>query len=82
MSSHRGSWETNLSMRTQVLPLASLSVALSCGVGQRRGSDLAWLWLWLAATDSILNLGTSICRRCVPKKTKYKHTYHTYIHTK
>ena len=25
---------------------------MSCGVGQRLGSDLAWLWLWhrLAAT--------------------------------
>ena len=25
-------------------------MAVSCGVGHRRGSDLAWLWLWLAAT--------------------------------
>ena len=22
------------------------SVALSCGVGRRHGSDMAWLWLW------------------------------------
>ena len=30
-------------------------VALSCGVGRRRGSDLALLWLWcrLAATALI-----------------------------
>ena len=21
-------------------------IAVSCGVGHRRGSDLAWLWLW------------------------------------
>ena len=30
-------------------------VAVSCGVGHRRGSDpvLLWLWLWLAATAPI-----------------------------
>ena len=37
-------------MRLQVQSLASVgsgsSVAVSCGVGHRRGSDLAWLWLW------------------------------------
>ena len=22
-------------------------IAVSCGVGHRRGLDLAWLWLWL-----------------------------------
>ena len=22
------------------------SVAMSCGVGHRRGSDAVWLWLW------------------------------------
>ena len=26
---------------------------MSCGVGRRRGSDLARLWLWPAATDPI-----------------------------
>ena len=43
-----------VSMRTQVWSLASLSRLriqwcheLSCGVGRRRGSDLALLWLWL-----------------------------------
>ena len=24
-------------------------IAVSCGVGRRRGLDLVWLWLWLAA---------------------------------
>ena len=37
-------------MRTRVWSLASVGegtgVALSCGVGPRRGSDPAWLWLW------------------------------------
>ena len=32
-----------------------ISVAMSCGVGRRCGSDLAWLWLWcrLAAAAPI-----------------------------
>ena len=41
-------------MRTRVRSLASLSsvgegssVAVSCGVCRRHGSDLVWLWLWL-----------------------------------
>ena len=39
------------SMRMQVRSLALLSglrtsTAVSCGVGQRLGSDLALLWLW------------------------------------
>ena len=35
--------------------LASLSVAMSCGVGRRHSSDLALLWLWCrpAATAPI-----------------------------
>ena len=34
-------------------------VALSCGVGRRRGRNLVWLWLWckLAATALIQPLG-------------------------
>ena len=32
-------------MRLRVRSLASL-IAVRCGVGRRRGSDLAWLWLW------------------------------------
>ena len=33
-------------------------VAMSCGVGRRRGSDLMLLWLWcrLAAVASIISL--------------------------
>ena len=48
------------------------SVAVSCGVGRRRGSDpsLLWLWLWPAA-DLTPSLGTSICHcRYGPKKKK------------
>ena len=48
---------------------------MSCGVGCRRGSDLSLLWLWHrpAATAQIRpHLGTSICHRCGPKKTKDK----------
>ena len=29
------------------------SIDVSCGVGHRRGLDLAWLWLWLTATAPI-----------------------------
>ena len=34
-------------------------IAVSCGVGRRRGSDpaLLWLWLWLAAAALIRPLG-------------------------
>ena len=34
------------------------SIVMSCGVGRRRGSDPAWLWLWhgLAAAAPILPL--------------------------
>ena len=46
------------SMRMQIQFLALLSglrsgIAVSCGVGHRRGLDLEWLWLWrrLAAVD-------------------------------
>ena len=48
---------------------------MSCGVGLRHGWDLALLWLWHrpAATALIRqtpSLGTSICRRRSPRKTK------------
>ena len=53
-----------------------LQVPVSCGVGCRRGSDLEFMWLWcrLVATAPIKtpSLGTSICRRYGPKKTKDK----------
>ena len=48
-------------------------VAMSCGVGRRRSSDLAWLWLVSSySSDSNPSLRTSICCRCSPKKTKKK----------
>ena len=34
------------SMRTQVRPLASLSVSMSCGVGHTHSSDPTLMWLW------------------------------------
>ena len=58
---------------------------MSGGVGRRRGSDLALLWLWhtLAAIAPTrpTSLGTSICCRCGPKKkkkTKKKERKETY----
>ena len=66
-------------MRMQVQSLALLSglrirVAMSCGVGHRHGPDPMLLWLWCrqAAAAPIQSLGTFICRRCSPKKTKRK----------
>ena len=50
-------------------------VAVTCGVGRRRGSDVALLWRRLAAidsSDSTSSLGPSICLRCSPKMTKDK----------
>ena len=55
---------------------------MSCGVGQRRGSDpelLMWLTACVAVAlvqagsyspDWTLSLGTSICCECSPKKNK------------
>ena len=50
-------------------------MAVSCGVGGRRGLDLALLWLWcrLAAVAPIRPLAwASTCHRCGPKKSKKK----------
>ena len=67
-----------VSMRTQVLSLASLSglriwVAVNHGVGCRCGSDLALLWLWyrLAVAAVIGPLGWKLpyARECGPKKS-------------
>ena len=42
-------------MRLQVRSLASPSgTAMSCGVGHRRGLDLALLWLWLRPKALVL----------------------------
>ena len=48
-----------MSMRTQVQSLASLvgegsSIAMSCGVGHRCGSDPTLLWLWYRPAASAL----------------------------
>ena len=47
---------------------------MSCGAGHRCGSDLALLLLWQKAgsycSDSTPSLGTCICCKCSPKKTK------------
>ena len=58
---------------------------MSCGVGRRRGSDLAWLWLWyrLAATALIQPLawecpyaaGMALKRQKKKKKRKKKTIY-------
>ena len=50
------------------------SVAVSCSIGCRGGSDPVWLWRRLAAAAPNLtpSLGTSICHGCSPKKTKKK----------
>ena len=49
---------------------------MSCGVGRRHSSDLAWLWLWRRPgsynCDWIPRLGTSMCHRCGHKKQKKK----------
>ena len=49
-------------------------VAVSCGVGHRCGSDMAWLWLWhrAAATTPIQSLAweTPYAAGAAPKKTK------------
>ena len=49
---------------------------MSCGVGCRRGSDLALLWLWCRPAATAANwtpsLGTSLCSRCNHRKGKKK----------
>ena len=47
---------------------------MSCGVGCRRGSDPALLWLWCRlgsySSDWTPSLGTSICRGSGPRNSK------------
>ena len=79
-SSHCGSAEMNLtSNHEDTGSISGLTqwgsgVAVSGDVGLRSGLDLALLWLWLAAVapNSTPSLGTSICCRCGPEKTKKK----------
>ena len=62
----RGAVETSLTRNPEVAgSIPSLTqwvkdpgVAMSCGVGRRRGLDLAllWLWCWLAAVALIRHL--------------------------
>ena len=52
-------------------------MAVSCGVGRRRGSDPVLLWLWCSCSCSCSSywapsLGTSLCCGCGPKKKKIK----------
>ena len=51
---------------------------MSCGIGRRRGLDLALLWLWCRpAAEALIttpSLGTFICWECGPKKAKDKQT--------
>ena len=52
-------WLASMKMQVQSLTLLSrLSIAMSCGVGHRRGSDPVLLWLWHrpAATTPIIPL--------------------------
>ena len=46
---------------------------MSCGIGHRKDSHLALLWLWhrpAASADSTSSLGNSICHKCGRKKKK------------
>ena len=51
-------------------------LAMSCGVGHRRSSNPALLWLWAQAgsysSDQTPSLGTYICRGSSPRKGKKK----------
>ena len=63
-----------LSVRLQVDPWSCSvhCVAVNCGVVDRQGSDLVWLWLWhrpaAAAPFLTPSLGTSMCLGCSPRK--------------
>ena len=49
-------------------------IAVRCGVGCRHGLDPTLLWLWRRPVATALigppNLGTSMCRKCSPRKGK------------
>ena len=62
-----------VSMRMWVQSLASLSVAMCCGVGHRCCWDPALLWLWhrlAAAADSTPSLGTPNAKGVALKRKK------------
>ena len=80
-------WSLALLSRLRIRP----SVAVSCGVGCRHGSDLVWVWLWLwcgpAATALIWPLAwehpyaTDVAlKRQKTKKKKLTHIQSTEIH--
>ena len=49
------------------------AIAVNCGEGGRRGSDpglCAVIYAGSCSSDLTPSLGTSMCRRCGPKKTK------------
>ena len=70
-------------MRLRVRSLASLSVAMSCGIGRRCGSDLALLWLWRrpATTTRIRPLAwkTPYAMGAALKGQKTKYIYISYL---
>ena len=65
-------------MRTRVQSLLLLSVAMSCGIGRRLGSDpTAVVQTRSCSSDSTPSLGTSLCCWCDTlkrQKTKPKNT--------
>ena len=66
-----------VSMRLWVQSLASLSIAMSCGVCCRRGSDPALLWLWCRQVGYSSNSTSSLgfpCTAGVALKKQNKQT--------
>ena len=61
-------------LRIPSLPLLSGLTIMCCGVGRRRGSDPALLWLWsrLAATAPIRPLATEAAQEMAKRQRKKK----------
>ena len=77
-------------MRLQVQSLASLSglrsVAVSCGIGRRHGSDHAFLWLWLrlaavALIEPLVWEPPYAAGEALKKKKKKKKREHILFHS-